>query len=99
MHIAAEHTAQFRHIGEYARKFFKVHAVHTQGHIVERIARFTVYFQSRAVVGQQVDVGLYALVLAQVDVVLFVYRKVAVSQNRVFGIEVHIGSLVGQFGA
>ena len=96
VHITAQHAAQFGHIGQYCRELAQVHLVHTHCQVVHRVLWLAIYFKARAVVGQQVHVGPYAVVLAKEYVVILVHLKVAVSQHRIFGIKVNVQSAVNQ---
>ena len=97
--VAAEQAREFRHVGQHVGEFRHVHMVKAKGEVVGGVDRLAIEFKARAVVGQQVHIGAYALVAPEVDEVVAIYFEIAEGDDRIFGEEADVHASVGNGGA
>ena len=96
MIVAFHQTAQTRNIGKNGCDAGKVEAVHADRNVLQRI-RITlcrIDLHTRAIIGNKIDIGLHLIVGSKEYIVVFIQRKLLISQSRTIGQEMDTNAAI-----
>ena len=83
-----------QHIGQFAQ----IEAIDGEGNVVfQTVTSLTIDLQPRSVVGQQLDVGAHAAVVAHKEIIVGIDGEIAISHHRRVGVQVQTRTAVLHF--
>ena len=98
MEITVQRSTHLGKVRQHIGQFAQIEAIDGEGNVVfQTITSLTVDLQPRSVIGQQLDVGAHAAVVAHKEIIVGIDGEIAISHHRRVGVQVQTRTAVLHF--